>query len=57
MIRVIIKGKSFTAFEVFNTKIEAFARRQTISNNVAIYKTDDKKYALFIRTHDVTMLH
>ena len=54
MTNVIIRGKKYNVFEVFNTKQEAFGRQKTISNNSSVYKTDNNKYALFLRTADVT---
>ena len=54
MTPVIIKKKKYNAFEVYDTKKEAFDRTKTISNNTSVYKTDDNKFAIFIKAPDVS---
>jgi len=54
MTTVTIKNKKYQAFEVYQTKKEAFDRTKSISNNSSVYKTDDGKYAIFLRTNDVS---
>ena len=54
MTTVTINKKKYVAFDVFKTKKEAFDRKNTISNNSKIFKTDDNKYALFLYSIDVS---
>ena len=53
-VNVKIKGKKYTCLHVFDTKKEAFDRAKSIANNTSVCKTDDGKFALFVKAFNVT---
>ena len=57
MEKVIIKKKEYRAFGVYNTKKEAFDRIKTISNPASIYETDNNRFAIFLKTNNVSHLY
>ena len=56
-MHTIIKGVKYNCFRIFDDKDEAFKYSKTIANNTSVYKTDNNKYALFIRAKDVTNIY
>lgn len=51
---VKIKGRQYKCFQIFDSKKEAFERASAVANNTSVYKTDDGKFALFIKCEDVS---
>jgi len=49
-----LEGRQYKCFQIFDSKKEAFERASAVANNTSVYKTDDGKFALFIKCEDVS---